>query len=812
MRAAERVTLDFAEIRMGDTAQVGGKNASLGEMFNSFATRGIGVLDGFATTASAWRIFMGQSNLESKLQAVFDGLDVENVVRLSAAGHAARSLVLQTPLPPVLCDAVADAYRRLCRRAAVEGEVAVRSSATAEDLPEASFAGAAETFLNIEGSSQLLEAIHRCFASLYTDRAISYRQKMGYGQLKVALSVGVMPMVRSDKGSSGVLFTLDPESGFRDAVVVTGSYGLGEYIVQGVVTPDEWTVFKPSLKKSLFPIVGRRLGTKEVRLVYGEGGRTTRSEPTPEEDRRRFSLSDADVTTLAQWGCTIETHYSSLAGHPQPMDIEWARDGVTGKLYIVQARPETVHSGKLCQSGAEVYRLSGQTGPPLVRGQAVGEKIGSGPVRVVLNPADLATVRAGEVLVAEKTDPDWEPVMRRVGAIVTDQGGRTAHAAIVSREFGVPCIVGTGNATKVLAYGQQVTISCAEGAEGRVYEGRIPFTVERLDATQVPDTRTHIMLTVGDPATAFSVAGIPNSGVGLARTEFIINNHIGVHPMALARYPNLKDRLAVKEIARRLGPESPRDYFVNRFSEGVARIAAAFYPKPVIVRTSDFKTNEYAKLLGGQEFEPQEENPMLGFRGASRYYSPAYSEGFALECEALLRVRRFMGFDNVKIMIPFCRTVEEGRRVLAEMARHGLRQGEDGLEVYAMCELPSNVVLAGEFLEVFDGFSIGSNDLTQLVLGIDRDSGTVAHLFDERNDAVRRTIAQAIDVAHRARKHIGICGQAPSDYPDFAEWLVERGIDSISLNPDAAIRTSLIVAKAEQAAEMSRLRNVQVWD
>ena len=722
----------------------------------------------------AHRSSVGQNGRCPGLRKVFSNLDVDDVQQLSRAGLEARSLVRETPLPPELCQAALDAYERLCSRAGGKVELAVRSSATAEDLPEASFAGAAESFLNVRNEADLIEAIHLCFASLYTDRAISYRAKMGYEQLQVALSVGVMPMVRSDKGSSGVLFTLDPESGFRDVTVINGSWGLGEFVVKGTITPDEWTVFKPSLEKGFFPIIGRRLGTKQSRLVYKEG-HGTQAEPVSESDRQAFSLTDSEVLQLAKWGGIIEKHYSALASHPQPMDIEWARDGVTGKLYIIQARPETVHSKKKREGTSDIYHLTGQPGAPLVRGQAVGEKIGVGAARVVSGLKDLQTVLPGEVLVAQKTDPDWEPVMRKVAAIVTDQGGRTAHAAIVSREFGIPCIVGTGNATTVLHTGDYVTVSCAEGSEGRVYAGRIPFEVEKLASSELPEMHTQIMLTVGDPGRAFALAAVPNAGVGLARTEFIINNHIGIHPMALVRYPNLKDQEAVRKISERLNGEDPRDYFVRRFSEGIARIAAAFYPKPVIVRTSDFKTNEYAKLTGGREFEPEEENPMIGFRGASRYYDPAYAEGFALECEALKRVRGQMGLKNVKVMIPFCRTVEEGKRVVQEMAMHGLVQGEDGLEIYAMCELPSNVLLAREFLEVFDGFSIGSNDLTQLILGLDRDSGTLSHLFDERNDAVRRAIAQAIAEAHRAHKHIGICGQAPSDYPEFAEWLVRQG-------------------------------------
>ena len=791
-------TLDLAQVSMEDLPRVGGKNASLGELLNTLKPKGIGVLDGFATTVDAYRALLEQDQLEYELRSLLSDFDAEDVEELGIRGHAARAAILKTALPDELRDAIIGAYDKLCARLGREPELAVRSSATAEDLPEASFAGAAETFLNIRGREDLLRAVHQCFASLFTDRAISYRARLGYDQLKVAISVGVQPMVRSDKASSGVIYTLDTESGFRDVVLVNSSYGLGEFVVQGVVTPDEWTVFKPTLKGGFRPIISRQLGTKEVRLVYGDGNRTTRSEPTPVEERRKFSLTDDEVLKLANWACLIEDHYSERAGHPQPMDIEWAKDGISGELFIVQARPETVHSTKPRTAMAETYRLKGKHGLPLAKGQAVGEKIGAGCVRVVREAADLQKVQAGDVLVARLTDPDWEPVMRRVAAIVTDQGGRTAHAAIVSREFGIPCIVGSGNATEILHDGDEVTVACSEGPEGHVYAGRISFEVEKIDAQAIPQTRTQVMLTIGDPAQAFKVSFIPNAGVGLARTEFIVTNHIGVHPMALAHYPRLKDKDAVKQIAARIGDEDPREFFVRRFSEGVGRIAAAFYPKPVIVRTSDFKTNEYARLLGGSEFEPVEENPMLGFRGASRYYDPRYAEGFALECAALLRVRNDMGLTNVKIMIPFCRTVEEGKRVIEVMSQHGLKQGDNGLEIYAMCELPSNVTRADEFLRVFDGYSIGSNDLTQLVLGIDRDSGTVSHLFDENDRAVLGMIAQVIEEARRAGKPIGICGQAPSDYPDFARWLVEQGITSISLNPDVAIKTQLVIADEEK--------------
>lgn len=790
-------TLNFADIGMKDISRVGGKNASLGELFNSLKPKGVGVIDGFATTADAYHALLAEGQLEYELRSLVSDFDHEDVEEPRRRGHAARVAILNMSLPKQLRDAVIKAYDQLCQRLGREPELAVRSSATAEDLPEASFAGAAETYLNIRGREALLRAVHMCFASLFTDRAISYRARLGYDHLKVAISVGVQPMVRSDKASSGVIFTLDTESGFRDVVLISSSYGLGEYVVQGVVTPDEWLVFKPTLQTGHRPIIGRRLGSKEVRLIYGQGNQTTRSEPTPEAECRRFSLSDDEVLKLAQWACAIEEHYSARAGHSQPMDIEWAKDGVTGKLFIVQARPETVHSTKQRAFLAELYKLTGEHGPPLVSGQAVGQKIGAGRVRVVREVAELQSVEAGDVLVARLTDPDWEPVMRRVAAIVTDQGGRTAHAAIVSREFGIPCIVGSGNATAVLRNGDEVTVACAEGPEGHVYAGQVAFSSEKLAAAAVPRTRTEVMLTIGDPARAFQMSFIPNDGVGLARTEFIVTNDIGIHPMALARYPKLADARVIHEIASRIGDEEPRNFFIRRFSEGVARIAAAFYPKPVIVRTSDFKTNEYARLLGGKEFEPEEENPMLGFRGASRYYDPRYAAGFALECAALLRARKEMGLSNIKIMIPFVRTVAEGKRVIEVMARHGLKQGDDGLEIYAMCELPANVARAEEFLRIFDGYSIGSNDLTQLVLGIDRDSGTVSHLFDENDRAVLALIANVIDEAHRARKPIGICGQAPSDFPEFARWLVEQGITSISLNPDTAIRTALIIADEE---------------
>lgn len=790
--------LDFSQIRMKDIPRVGGKNASLGELYAAFNKLDIGLLDGFAITTDAYWRLLKEKNVREELEALFAQLDLSNLEMLATAGRSARSLILQTPLPPDLQESILNGYHALIQRLGSEPSLAVRSSASAEDLPEASFAGAAETFLNVRGEEALLRAVHQCFASLFTDRAIDYRARQGYSQMKVALSIGVMPMVRSDKACSGVIFTLDTESGYREVVTVTGAYGLGEFVVQGVVTPDEWTVFKPTLQKGYDAVIGRQLGSKEVRLVFGDGTRTTRSEATPIEERSSFCLMDREVVQLARWACQIEEHYSKLAGHAQPMDIEWAKDGISGRLYIVQARPETVHSATSRSHTAEVFRLIDRPGSPLISGQAVGEKIGSGKAHVITDVRQLNEVQPGEILVADNTNPDWEPVMRRIAGIVTDRGGRTAHAAIVSREFGIPCIVGTHNATQVLKTGEDITVCCAEGNEGHVYAGCVPFHVEQLPARVLPKMQTKLMLIVGDPALAFDLSSIPNDGVGLARIEFIITNYIGIHPMALANPESIGDAKVLTQIRDRIRTEDPKEFFVRKLSEGVGRIAAAFYPKPVIVRLSDFKSNEYANLIGGSQFEQPEENPMLGFRGASRYYDNRYAAGFALECRAIARVRNGFGLSNVKVMVPFCRTIEEGRKVIAIMGQHELKQGVNGLEIYAMCEIPANVVLADEFLKVFDGYSIGSNDLTQLTLGLDRDSRIVAHLFDENNAAVRWMIAHAIRSAHRAGKPIGICGQAPSDFPDFAEWLIAQEIDSISLNPDTAVQTAIRLAEAEE--------------
>ena len=802
-KPSKPLVLNLSEVGAGDVELVGGKCASLGELFRALVPRGVRAVDGFATTSESYRLLLETNGLGQRLRELMSGLDHNDIRALNNAGKEARALMLDTPLPQNVNDAILGAYRQLCQRLGRTPEVAVRSSATAEDLPDASFAGQQDTILNVRGEDQLIEACHRCFASLWTDRAISYRAARGFDHFEVALSIGVQPMVRSDQACSGVMFSLDTESGFRDVVVINGAWGLGEAIVQGMATPDEWVVFKPTLKTGARPIVSRRLGGKEVKMVYGLDGRGTRTREVVEAQRNRFVLGDYEVLELARWACIIEEHYSGLAGKHAPMDIEWAKDGYTGELFILQARPETVHASNR-ENYIETYRLTGDHGAPLVSGIAVGEKISHGRVHVLKDPDHLTDFKAGDVLVTSMTDPAWEPIMKKAAAIVTDRGGRTCHSAIISRELGLPCIVGTGNATQMLKSATDVTVSCSEGAHGNIYEGLIEFAVDRRVVGDEARPRTQVMMNVGDPDHAFAVASLPNDGVGLARLEFIINNHIGIHPMALVRYPTLESPDVVKEIARRIGEEDPREFFIRRLSEGIARIAAAFYPKPVIVRMSDFKSNEYAMLIGGEEFEPTEENPMLGFRGASRYYDDRYREGFELECLAMQRVRDDMGLVNVKAMIPFCRTVAEAERVVALMAEFGLRQGEHELEIYAMCELPANVIYADEFLRVFDGYSIGSNDLTQLTLGLDRDSEMVAHLFDERDGAVEKMVTIAIEAAHRAGKKIGICGQAPSDYPEFASFLVEKGITSISLNPDTVLQTTHVILEAEAKLETSQ--------
>ena len=797
MSSSDTFVLDLSEVGAGDVALVGGKCSSLGELFRELTSQGVRAVDGFTTTSDAYQKLLDTDGLRERLKKLLKNLDVNDLDELARVGSEARQMMLDTPFPKEVETAIIDSYHRLGERIGKRNcEVAVRSSATAEDLPDASFAGQQDTILNVRGEQRLIEACLECYASLWTDRAISYRTAKGFDHFDVALSIGIQPMVRSDLACSGVMFTLDTESGFRDAVVINGAWGLGEAVVQGMATPDEWIVFKPTLKLGFRPIVTRKLGVKEVKMVFNDDGIGTMVRPVVETQRNRFCLAGFEVLQLANWACAIEDHYSKLAGEHQPMDIEWAKDGITGELFILQARPETVHTQNK-DNYIETYELTGIHGAPLTSGVAVGQKIGQGAAHVLLDPSKLNRFKEGEILVTTMTDPAWEPIMKRASAIVTERGGRTCHSAIISRELGIPCIVGTGDATEKIKNGSEITVSCAEGDVGNVYYGKIEFNVEKHVIDDSTRPKTQIMMNVGDPDHAFSVSRLPNDGVGLARLEFIINNHIGIHPMALCNYPDLKRREDIETIAARIQEEDPKEFFIRSLAEGIGRIAAAFYPKPVIVRMSDFKSNEYAMLIGGREFEPVEENPMIGFRGASRYYDDRYRAGFKLECLAMLRAREDMGLTNIKPMIPFVRTVEEGRKVVDLMAEYGLVQGENELEIYAMCELPANVVFAEEFLEVFDGYSIGSNDLTQLALGLDRDSEMVAHLFDERNGAVEKMVAMAIDAARRKGKKIGICGQAPSDYPEFAEFLVKRGINSISLNPDTVIKTTQHILATE---------------
>jgi pyruvate,water dikinase len=789
----------FRDLGVDDVDRVGGKNASLGEMFRELTSKGMRVPNGFAITAQAYREMLSEAGAWEPLHALLDEFDKSDVADLARRGQAAREIVYRAELSQALRSQILDAYHALQEEYGPQLSLAVRSSATAEDLPTASFAGQHETFLNVRGDEMLLDACRRCFASLFLDRAISYRIDQGFDHFKVALSVGVMKMVRSDLSSSGVIFTLDTESGFRDVVFVTGSYGLGENVVQGAVDPDEFYVHKPTFRAGHRVVLRRILGKKQLKMVYGRPGRgaTTRNLPTVAAERERFCIDDDEVLRLAEHAITIEDHYSAGAGEARPMDIEWAKDGIDGELYIVQARPETVASQQRANV-IEEYQLKG-TSRVLVTGRSVGAGIASGAVRVVAGVDQLAGFQPGEVLVADTTTPDWEPVLKRAAAVVTNRGGRTCHAAIVARELGIPAVVGADNATDALQAGQTVTVSCAGGDTGRVYDGNVPFHVERVNLEGLPRPTTEIMVNLGNPELAFKTSFVPNDGVGLARMEFIINESIKAHPMALLHPDRIEDpeeRRQIEMLTRHY--DRPADFFVERLSEGVGTIAAAFYPKPVIVRLSDFKTNEYASLLGGRAFEPKEDNPMLGFRGASRYAHPAYADGFALECAAMRRVRDEMGFTNVKLMIPFCRRVEEGERVLAAMADHGLRRGENGLEIYLMCEIPNNVIQIDAFARLFDGFSIGSNDLTQLVLGVDRDSQTVAFDFDERDPGVLEMIRLAIEGCRRNGRHSGICGQAPSDYPEIAEALVEMGIDSISLTPDTVLKTTLLVLETEK--------------
>ena len=780
----------FAELTIDDVPKVGGKNASLGEMIRELTPAGIQVPDGFAVTADAYRAFLRYNELDNQIADILRGLKTEDVNDLMQRTGQIRRLILRGEFPPEMEAEIVAAYQALSQRYQMKSaDVAVRSSATAEDLPTASFAGQQETYLNVHGEAMLLESVTKCFASLFTPRATSYRVDMGFDHHQVGLSVGVQKMVRSDLAASGVIFTLDTESGFRDVVFVTSAYGLGENVVQGRVAPDEFYVFKPTLRQGYQPLIWKRLGTKEQRMVYDEAGsKLVKNVQVSPEECARFSISEADVLQLAEWAMRIEEHYTARRGVDMPMDIEWAKDGRTGELFIVQARPETVHSQRVVTQ-IETYRLK-QKSELLVTGLAVGDKIAAGQVHVIPNVSHIRDFRPGEILVTDITDPDWEPIMKTAAAIVTNRGGRTSHAAIVSRELGIPAVVGCGNATRQLQDGQPATASCSEGEIGRVYAGQLPFEVQKVDVSQMPRPRTQIMMNLASPELAFKQAAIPNDGVGLARMEFIFANWVQVHPLALTRYATLPDpiRQRVEEVT--VGYADKTEFFVDKLAQGIGTLAAAFYPKPVILRLSDFKTNEYAHLIGGQLFEPKEENPMIGWRGASRYYHPDYREGFLLEVQAIKRVRERFGLTNLLVMVPFCRTPAEGRQVLAVMAEQGLRRGENGLQVYVMAEIPANILLADQFSELFDGFSIGSNDLTQLTLGVDRDSTQIAALFDERNDAVLRSCAELIKTAHRYGRKVGICGQAPSDYPEFAAFLVAQGIDSISLIPDAILRTT----------------------
>jgi pyruvate,water dikinase len=788
----------FEELRMTDVESVGGKNASLGEMISQLAGAGVRVPTGFATTAQAFRDFLAHSevggiSLAQRIEDRLAGLNIDDVRSLAAAGAEIRQWIIDTPFQPRLQQEITQFYERLVADSTAEMSFAVRSSATAEDLPDASFAGQQETFLNVVGIDNVLEAMKHVFASLYNDRAISYRVHKGFTHAEVALSAGVQRMVRSDVGAAGVMFTMDTESGFRDVVFITSSYGLGETVVQGAVNPDEFYVHKPMLAQGKLPIIRRNIGSKMIKMEFtgeAKAGRSVRTVDVPIEMRNRYSLNDEEIVELAKYAVIIEKHYG------RPMDIEWGKDGRDGKLYILQARPETVKSQQKSTDAQQRYKLKGSS-VVLTSGRAIGQKIGAGPVRVIRDPSEMERVQPGDVLVADMTDPNWEPVMKRASAIVTNRGGRTCHAAIIARELGVPAVVGCGDATDVLIDGNLVTVSCAEGDEGRIYDGLLETEVTEVMRGELPELPVKITLNVGNPQLAFDFQSVPNAGVGLARLEFIINNNIGVHPKAILEYPNIDASLkkAVESVAR--GHASPKAFYVDKLAEGIATIAAAFWPKPVIVRLSDFKSNEYKKLIGGSRYEPDEENPMLGFRGAARYLAEDFAESFEMECAAMKRVREDMGLTNVEIMVPFVRTLGQAKKVIDLLAKNGLRRGENGLRLIMMCEVPSNAILADEFLEYFDGFSIGSNDLTQLTLGLDRDSGMalLAADFDERDPAVMAMLSRAIGACRKQGKYVGICGQGPSDHPDFAEWLMKEGITSISLNPDSVVDTWQNLAK-----------------
>jgi pyruvate,water dikinase len=779
--------IPFEQLGMHDVETVGGKNASLGEMIGSLAKLGVQVPGGFATTADAYREFLKQGGLDARIRAELEGLDVDDVTKLAATGARIRGWILATPFPPQIEKAVLDELRKMSK--GQEIAVAVRSSATAEDLPEASFAGQQETFLNVRGEAAVLKAMHEVFASLFNDRAISYRVHQNFDHNAVALSAGVQHMVRSDLGSSGVMFTLDTDSGFRDVVFITASYGLGETVVQGAVNPDEFYVYKPTLRAGKHAVLRRNLGGKAIKMVYAPAGSAERvaTVDVPKADRARFSLNDDDIVALARQALIIEEHYQ------KPMDIEWGKDGSTGQIYILQARPETVQS----RAGRTIQRFSLKTSPSrvLASGRSIGQRIGSGPARVIRDVSEMARVQAGDVLVADMTDPDWEPVMKRASAIVTNRGGRTCHAAIIARELGIAAVVGCGDATQTIKEGQDVTVSCAEGDTGYVYDGLLEFERKQIELDSLPKIPVKIMMNVGNPDRAFDFASIPHRGVGLARLEFIINRMIGVHPRALLEFDRLDSELKDQIRDQMAGYADPVSFYIDKLAEGIAQIAAAFAPEPVIVRLSDFKSNEYANLIGGTRYEPDEENPMLGFRGASRYVDETFRPCFELECHALKKVRETMGLKNVQIMVPFVRTLNEGKQVIELLAQNGLRRGVDDLKIIMMCELPTNALLAEEYLEHFDGMSIGSNDMTQLTLGLDRDSSIVAKLFDERDPAVKKLLSLAITACKKKGKYVGICGQGPSDHPDLARWLLEQGIESMSLNPDTVVETWLFLGQ-----------------
>ncbi len=793
----------FDRIGIDDIPIVGGKNASLGEMIQELSEKGVKIPDGFAVTAYAYRYLLEKTETKEKIVQILSDLDTEDLFNLQERGEKVRNIIRNLQFPPELRNAVIQAYKKLEEKYGVDVDVAVRSSATAEDLPDASFAGQQETYLNVKGYENVINACRKCFSSLFTNRAISYRQDKGFDHFSVALSIAVQRMVRSDTACSGVMFSIDTESGFKDAIFITGAYGLGENVVQGAVNPDEFYVHKPTLKKGFRPIIMKKVGEKKIKMIYTKDHKQpTKNVIVAAEDRRKYCISSDEVLELARMAQVIEEHYSAKAGYFKPMDMEWAKDGRSGELFIVQARPETVQSLK-DRNVLKEYLLQ-QKGEIIIQGNSVGSLIGRGSANIIKDVQNIHDFKRGEVLVTDMTDPDWEPVMKSAAGIVTNRGGRTCHAAIISRELGIPCIVGTNNATESILHGEGITVDCSHGAIGRVYRGLLDYEVKETRLDSLPKTRTKIMMNLGTPEQAFENSFIPNDGVGLAREEFVINSYIKVHPLALLNFDALEDQRQKELIADiTYGYDDKSLYFIDKLAEGAGMIAAAFYPKPVILRLSDFKSNEYANLVGGKQFEPVEDNPMIGWRGASRYYSEKYRQAFGLECKAIRKARNVMGFTNLEVMIPFPRTVEEAKNVVATMAEFGLKQGENGLRIIGMCEIPSNVILAEEFLEVFDGFSIGTNDLTQLILGVDRDSELVAHVYDERNEAVKRMVKSVIEVTNRMGKYIGICGQAPSDHIEFAEFVVECGIQSMSLNPDTVMKTTLAVAELEKKMGIS---------